>query len=57
MRARRRDGQLIDMKDVGDMGQIHQHLVLFNHVAMGHEALFLVGSEGLKPERAMAIQP
>ena len=29
------------MKDVGDMGQIHQHLVLFNHIAMGHEALFL----------------
>jgi len=26
---------------VGDMGQIHQHLVLFNHVAVGHEALFL----------------
>jgi L-fuconate dehydratase len=26
---------------VGDMGQIHQHLVLFNHVAMGHEAQFL----------------
>lgn len=26
---------------VGDMGQIHQHLVLFNHVAMGHEAFFL----------------
>lgn len=26
---------------VGDMGQIHQHLVLFNHVAMGHEKLFL----------------
>jgi L-fuconate dehydratase len=26
---------------VGDMGQIHQHLVLFNHVALGHEALFL----------------
>ena len=26
---------------VGDMGQIHQHLVLFNHIAMGHEALFL----------------
>jgi L-fuconate dehydratase len=23
------------------MGQIHQHLVLFNHIAMGHEALFL----------------
>jgi L-fuconate dehydratase len=26
---------------VGDMGQIHQHLVLFNHVALGLEALFL----------------
>ena len=26
---------------VGDMGQLHQHLVLVNHVAMGHEALFL----------------
>ncbi len=26
---------------VGDMGQIHQHLVIFNHVALGHEALFL----------------
>jgi L-fuconate dehydratase len=26
---------------VGDMGQIHQHLVLLNHIAMGHEALFL----------------
>ncbi|MEO8660447.1 MAG: enolase C-terminal domain-like protein [Bryobacteraceae bacterium] len=26
---------------VGDMGQVHQHLVLFNHIALGHEALFL----------------
>jgi L-fuconate dehydratase len=26
---------------VGDMGQIHQHLVLFNHIAMGHETVFL----------------
>jgi L-fuconate dehydratase len=26
---------------VGDMGQIHQHLVLFNHVGLGHEAIFL----------------
>lgn len=26
---------------VGDMGQIHQHLVLVNHIAMDHEALFL----------------
>ena len=26
---------------VGDMGQIHRHLVLFNHIALGHERLFL----------------
>jgi L-fuconate dehydratase len=26
---------------VGDMGQIHQHLVLFNHIALGHDLLFL----------------
>jgi L-fuconate dehydratase len=26
---------------VGDMGQIHQHLVLFNHIAVGLPALFL----------------
>ncbi len=26
---------------VGDMGQIHQHLVLFNHIALGHEQIFL----------------
>ena len=26
---------------VGDMGQIHQHLVLFNHIALGHEIVFL----------------
>ncbi len=26
---------------VGDMGQMHQHLVLFNHIALGHEAVFL----------------
>lgn len=26
---------------VGDMGQIHQHLVLFNHITVGHSALFL----------------
>lgn len=26
---------------VGDMGQLHQHLVLFNHINMGHVALFL----------------
>lgn len=26
---------------VGDMGQIHQHLVLFNHIALDHEVVFL----------------
>lgn len=26
---------------VGDMGQIHQHLVLFNRIALGHDLLFL----------------
>ena len=26
---------------VGDMGQIHQHLVLFNHIRVGHPSLFL----------------
>jgi len=26
---------------VGDMGQIHQHLVLFNHIALGLEQVFL----------------
>lgn len=26
---------------VGDMGQLHQHLVLFNHIALGQEPVFL----------------
>ncbi len=26
---------------IGDMGQLHQHLVLFNHIALGHEVVFL----------------
>jgi L-fuconate dehydratase len=26
---------------VGEMGQIHQHLVLFNHIALGHDETFL----------------
>ncbi len=26
---------------VGDMGQLHQHLVLFNRIALGHEIVFL----------------
>jgi L-fuconate dehydratase len=34
---------------VGDMGQLHQHLVLFNHISMGHEALFLEHIPHLQP--------
>ena len=34
---------------VGDMGQIHQHLVLFNHIAIGHEAVFLECIPHLQP--------
>lgn len=26
---------------VGDMGQLHQHLVLFNHIALDHDVVFL----------------
>ncbi|CAG0911068.1 unnamed protein product [Cyprideis torosa] len=26
---------------VGDMGQVHQHLVLYNHIGMDHQALIL----------------
>jgi L-fuconate dehydratase len=26
---------------VGDMGQLHQHLVLFNHIALDHKVFFL----------------
>lgn len=34
---------------VGDMGQIHQHMVLFNHIALGHEILFLEYIPHLRP--------
>ncbi len=33
---------------VGDMGQIHQHLVLFNHIALEHQKLFLEAIPHLK---------
>ncbi len=33
--------QLPIVPHVGDMGQIHQHLVLFNHVALNHQMYFL----------------
>jgi L-fuconate dehydratase len=39
MMARKRGIPIVP--HVGDMGQIHQHLVLFNHIALGHEAFLL----------------
>jgi L-fuconate dehydratase len=39
---------------VGDMGQIHQHLVLVNHIAMGHEKVFL---EHIPHMRRHFVQP
>jgi len=41
---------------VGDMGQLHQHLVLFNHIAMGHEALFLEHIPHLKEHFVQPIK-
>jgi L-fuconate dehydratase len=34
---------------VGDMGQLHQHLVLFNHIALNHERVFLEYIPHLRP--------
>ncbi len=39
---------------VGDMGQLHQHLVLCNHVALGHELVFL---EHIPHLRAHFVHP
>jgi L-fuconate dehydratase len=39
---------------VGDMGQIHQHLVLFNRVVLGHEVVFL---EHIPHLREHFVQP
>ena len=41
---------------VGDMGQIHQHLVLFNHIGMNHEALMLEQIPHLKGKFANPCQ-
>jgi L-fuconate dehydratase len=41
---------------VGDMGQLHQHLVLFNHVRLGHEALFLEYIPHLKEHFVHPVQ-
>lgn len=34
---------------VGDMGQLHQHLVLFNRIALGHPVVFLEHIPHLRP--------
>src|SRR6266567_113699 len=41
---------------VGDMGQIHQHLVLVNHIAMGHKAIFLEHIPHLRQHFAHPVQ-
>ncbi len=41
---------------VGDMGQIHQHLALFNHIGMDHENLFLEHIPHLRPYFAHPAQ-
>jgi L-fuconate dehydratase len=41
---------------VGDMGQLHQHLVLFNHIALGHQALFLEHIPHLKEHFKYPVQ-
>lgn len=41
---------------VGDMGQLHQHLVLFNHISLGHEALFLEHIPHLQPHFIYPVQ-
>lgn len=41
---------------VGDMGQIHQHMVLFNHIALGHEILFLEYIPHLRSQFAFPAQ-
>ncbi len=41
---------------VGDMGQIHQHLVLFNHITIGHPKLMLEHIPHLKPYFKFPVQ-
>jgi len=41
---------------VGDMGQMHQHLVLFNHVALDHEVIFLEHIPHLKDQFVFPAQ-
>lgn len=41
---------------VGDMGQIHQHLVLFNRIALGHDVIFLEHIPHLKSQFVFPAQ-
>ncbi|MFZ1015926.1 MAG: enolase C-terminal domain-like protein, partial [Terracidiphilus sp.] len=41
---------------VGDMGQLHQHLVLFNRIALGHEVFFLEHIPHLQSEFVFPAQ-
>jgi L-fuconate dehydratase len=41
---------------VGDMGQLHQHLVLFNHIALDHEVIFLEHIPHLKEHFVIPAQ-
>jgi L-fuconate dehydratase len=41
---------------VGDMGQLHQHLVLFNHIALDHEVVFLEYIPHLKEQFVLPAQ-
>jgi L-fuconate dehydratase len=41
---------------VGDMGQLHQHLVLFNHIALDHELVFLEHIPHLREHFAFPAQ-
>ena len=41
---------------VGDMGQIHQHLVLFGHISIGHPKLFLEQIPHLKSYFKFPVQ-
>lgn len=41
---------------VGDMGQIHQHLVFFDHIALGHDIYFLEHIPHLKSQFVFPAQ-
>jgi L-fuconate dehydratase len=41
---------------VGDTGQLHQHLVLFNHISMGHPVVFLEHIPHLREQFVHPVQ-